>query len=185
MPQQGAVYGTVSYGDATYGRPLDLTGTALPQYSASPAVATPLDYQTIQVAWSLPVSGVTLQLVRNGRSVPSDETDGAILVSQPLTARPVFIDNTLTTDSAGNIFYYTLWNQDSSGNWWRAADIQTVLPKDWGYADMLTGLLPEMFMADDDALATSFTVQQPTAAWSTLTNSTWADLANYTWDTIP
>lgn len=184
MPQQGAVYGTVRYGEATYGRPLDLTGTALPIYSASPAQAKAVDYQTIQVTWSLPGSGSNLRLVRNGQNQPADENDGTVVLQQTLTSRPVFIDNSLTADSGGKFLYYTLWNEDTSGRWWRSADMQAILPANWGYAELLASFLPEYMFEADDAMSAVAGVMPAATTWSRLTNQTWNDLQGMTWDTI-
>lgn len=185
MPQQGAVFGTIRYGEATYGRPLDLTGAALPSFSIMPATATPLSYQSIQLIWSLPRSGTNLRLVRNGNSVPANETDGTILIEQAINARPVFIDNTLSPDGGGQFYYYTLWNEDTAGNWWRAGDIEAVLPKDWGYASLLASLLPRKLLDDDDQLATA-TLTKPHAAhtWNSVGNLTWDEVSASTWEGI-
>ena len=168
--QTGAIYGTTLYGDATYGQPLDLVGTTLPTFSVAPVKARPLDYETIQVSWTLPTTGKTIRLVRNAHGVSADENDGAVLLEQGITDRPVFIDDTLSTNYGGSFFYYTVWNEDANSNWWRAGDVQAILPKDWGYRDLLVSLIPSKLIEDDDAL---FYASAPQGSWSTLQNQTW------------
>lgn len=58
------------------------------------------------------------------------------------TEAQYYLDNSPSPQSSGQFFYFTLWNQDSTGRWWRAADAQAVLPRDWGYLAMLKSWLP-------------------------------------------
>jgi hypothetical protein len=148
----GAVYGTVKYGEAYYGRPLQLGNTPLPTFSVAPLTAVALSYTSIQVSWTRPTSGTTLRLVRNSYGFSADENDG-LVVSQAAQQQPFFVDLTLSPDQAGQFLYYTVWNQAvTNGAWWRAGDVQVIQPKPWGYGSSLKGLLPAYLFDMDDAL---------------------------------
>lgn len=149
----GAVFGTVKYGQAYMGRPLQLGNVPLPTFSVTPFVAQPISYVSIQVSWTRPTDGATLQLVRNSYGFSTDETDGVVVLSRPTQDSPMFIDLTLSPDQQGQFLYYTMWNQAvDNGPWYRAGDVQTILPSNWGYGSMMRRLLPHYLFDMDDAL---------------------------------
>jgi hypothetical protein len=161
-PPYGAVYGTVRYGEATYGRPESYEST-LPVYSAAPLIATALSYYSIQISWNIPVAGTALQLVRNNYSVSSNQNDGIVLLSQGISASAIYVDTALSAAQQGSFQYYTLWNQDNSGNWWRAGDVQALLPKNWGNGARLFSLLPSWYRDQDALLGIVATVVNPSS----------------------
>lgn len=120
-------------------------------FSASSFAATPVSYTAISLSWENPPQGVNLRLIRNSYGVSADRDDGLALFEQSITGTSSFVDNTLSLSLAGQFIYYTLWNIDSGGNWWRSADVQCIFPKDWGYAGMLQSWLPA-YLFDLDAL---------------------------------
>lgn len=177
----GSVFGTNRYGTAFYGRPLGAGDVPLPTFTAMPASAKATDRVTIRILWSLPTNGETLRLVRNGFSVPANQDDGLVLLEQGISSIPVFIDSTFTSDSAGKFFYYSLFNLDGAGNWWRAGDMQALLPQNWGYDTYLLNLLPGYFADLDNQLAA---VAPPSGRPSIASGVTWRDLANARWSDI-
>lgn len=185
----GSVFGTNRYGTSFYGRPLGAGDVPLPTFTAMPATAKATDRVTIQVFWNLPTNGETLRLVRNGFSVPANQDDGLVLLEQSISSLPVFIDNTFTSDSAGKFFYYSLFNLDGAGNWWRAGDMQALLPQDWGYDSYLLSLVPDYFVEQDNQLAdvAAPSGRPPTPAgvtWKDLATSRWSDIQAETWGSV-
>jgi hypothetical protein len=149
MPNIGTIFGTVPYGTSFYGNPIGATA-GLPIYSAAPFVANTQGYQKVLLTWARPTNGVTLRMVRNGRGDPADENDGLVLLEQSLTGNALFVDTTIEPSDSGQIYYYALWNQDASNNWWWAGSAQTMIPGTYGYGARMFTLLPQWYQDIDD-----------------------------------
>ena len=118
-------------------------------YSVSGLSAKAVSYGAIQVLWTNPTTGSTLRLVRNSYGTPAFESDGVVLLQQGIDGNPSYLDTSISPESAGQFIYYTVWNQDSNGQWWRGADVEAILPKDWGYWTMLQSWLPSWYFSYD------------------------------------
>lgn len=148
---RGSVYGTLYYGEGYYGQPLDAGNATLPTFSAQPIIADPLSYISIAISWQIPISGSVLRLVRSSFGIPVDQNDGLVLFEQSAQQPPLFVDTTLTLEFAGKLLYYTLFNQDAGGFWWRAGDNEAILPKNWGYNQRLWQAIPGYYQQYDAA----------------------------------
>lgn len=148
---RGSVYGTVYYGGGYYGHPIDAGNATLPTFSALPIITDPLGYTSMSISWQIPTSGKILRLVRSSFGIPVDQNDGLVLFEQSAQQPPLFIDATLTLEFAGKLLYYTLFNQDAAGFWWRAGDNEAILPKNWAYSQRLWQGIPSYYKQYDAA----------------------------------
>ncbi len=152
MPNVGAIYGTVKYGDAYYGSPIGVTA-GLPIYSSEPFSANTQGYRKVVLSWNPPTAGETLYLVRNGQGDPTDQNDGVVLLVQPIGGLGLYVDTTIESTAKGQILYYALWNQDGAGDWWWSGSTQAMVPGTWGYGTRMFSLVPQWYQDQDNNLA--------------------------------
>lgn len=148
-----AVYGIHFYGTALYGLPPRF------EFSLDYFVADPVGYDRIKVGWGHP-SGAwdRLRLVRGNYGFPMDQTEGRLLleVTDPAADPQTYEDHLI---APLRFHYYSMFlRQTTGGNWVRAGNAVTLMPKDFGYTDRLYELVPGV-LRDDDIYVSSSTDQ--------------------------
>jgi phage tail-like protein len=153
-----AVYGIDFYGEGRFGQDPALI---LPGFAVDPFTSTPLDYSTLFISWTQPVSPdcVNLRLVRNNHNLPqsggqppgtTDDTsanaDGAVVFTDVVARTPSWTDTGLGQGFA----YYTMWGWSNSEQLWiRCSDLIGLVPLNWGYGNRLYDLLPMAYRDAD------------------------------------
>lgn len=138
-----AKYGSVVYGQTTYGQKSRLS------FSVSPFTATAVDYEKVELNWGIPVGGYSaFRVLRNQDGFPETSEDGVILfeefninlddegseittgtvsigslVDEPLLPVPKLVP--------GKFAYYRVWILKTSDNvWYPAGDTYVLVPSD-------------------------------------------------------
>lgn len=152
-----AIYGIHPYGTARYGLP--------PRYNFSLDYfdVQPVGYDRIKIEWGHPSGDWNLlRLIRGNFGYPTDQTDGRILYEAtnvdaggvPVLPVPPYVVNTGSYEDTNvgelRFHYYSIWlRQTATGDWVRAGNAATLMPKDYGSTERLYELTPMVFRDDD------------------------------------
>jgi phage tail-like protein len=153
MAPDYAIYGVQPYGTALYGK-APAADFVVYQFSAT------LVESGVSVFWGKPTGNwSTLRLVRGAYGYPTDEIDGTILIESPAATNPtVYVD---TAVNELRFYYYSLFLQVPDGSWRRAGDVMILVPKDYGSAERLYELTPQVYRDGD----LYYTVQSANSDW--------------------
>lgn len=150
--------------------------TTFPTFSAAP-----FDYEAtytqVALTWAAPGAGTDLVLVRNLFNAPSNNTDGTVLLQVAITEQTTYTDNP-TVPAGGGFVYYSLFVSDSSGNWYRAGDVQATVPGNWSYGAHLWDLIPSWYKVMDQALPG---VPGADVTWAAIGGQPWTEFGSDTW----
>jgi hypothetical protein len=120
-----ALYNSFKYNDGTLygdGSPLD--------YSASPVVATAINYGQVSLSYSVPTGGyIKFRIVRNQDGYPETSEDGKIIYETDLGEYPTGSTILDTNLVLGRFVYYRVWIQRTANSYWEpAGDAITLMP---------------------------------------------------------
>lgn len=129
-----AKYGSVVYGQTTYGQKSRLS------FSVSPFTATAVDYRKIELKWAIPVGDYSaFRLLRNQDGFPETSEDGVILFEEfgittgAVSTGEIVDDYRLPVPEVvgGKFAYYRVWILKTSDNvWYPAGDTYVLVPSD-------------------------------------------------------
>lgn len=136
-------YGIDYYGTAYYG------AAALVDFNATPFVAKPVGYSSLELDWVTPAGAWDLlRLVRNSFGFAVAADDGDVLFEDANgVSRIVYLDKGQQPNNVGlkpgNPYYYTLFARDSSSLVWkRAGDTIGISVKDYNTSTNMYNYLP-------------------------------------------
>ena len=144
-----AKYGTNVYGDGSLYGSSNITFIDL---DASPVVAVPFGYRTIQITWNEPTGSWTqLALVRNPFGFPVNYDDGVVVYQAPYAASSYsFVDYGQDSEGSSGLstslfYHYAVFLQVGNGTWQRAGTAYSLCVQDYKTSEFMYNLVPSVY----------------------------------------